>query len=57
MGKVISMAKKPRAEKAADLPAVPYEPTPAEKSAVASYEKRKAVVPPTPAIVCNIIGG
>ena len=37
-----------------NLPAVPYESTPAEKRALASYEKRKAVVPPTPAIVCNI---
>ena len=41
-------------KKAATLPSIPYEPTPAEKRAVASYEKRKAVVPPTPAIVCNI---
>jgi hypothetical protein len=34
--------------------AKPYEPTTAEKRALASYEKRKAVLPPTPLIVCNI---
>ena len=39
---------------AKNLPAVPYEPTPAEKRAVASFEKRRAAVPPTPPMVCKI---
>ena len=54
MGKVVSMTKKPRAEKAANLPAVPHEPTPAEKRAVASYEKRKAALPKTPPLTYTI---
>ena len=54
MGKVVSMTKKPRAEKAANLPAVPHEPTPAEKHAVASYEKRKAALPQTPPLTYTI---
>jgi hypothetical protein len=39
---------------AKDLPVVPYEPIPARKRALASYKKRKAGLPPTPLIVCNI---
>ncbi len=42
------MTKKPRAKKAANLPIVPHDPTPAEKRAIASYEKRKVAVPQTP---------
>ena len=49
MGKVVSMAKK-----AADLPAGPHEPTPEEKRAVASYQKRKAAVLQTPRLTYTI---
>lgn len=36
------------------LPAVPHEPTVEEVRAIASYQKRKAALPKTPAIVCNV---
>lgn len=52
---IVPVATKQTAEnETTNLPAVPYGPTAEEKRAVASYERRKAVVPPTPSIVCKL---
>ena len=47
------MTKKPRAEKVANLPIVQHDPTLAEKRAVASYQRRKGELPPTPPMTCT----